>query len=665
QRLCGGRRDVIGSTLTDVGGNDDDGYRIVGVLPKGFAFTQPVDVYRPQIVELPVARILHNWRYDRVIARLKPGVTLDRARAELEAAAAGLAERMPSTNAGWTAEIESLHSSIVGNFGRATWLLVAAVGVVLLVACLNVGGLLMARAVSRARETAVRSALGAGVWRLMRLWLAEAAVIAVLGGSLGLLLASLGVSALRAAAPPGIPRLDAVVLDRPTLAGAATATLIALAAFTIMPLLRVPKAQPVSGLRSGSAGAGTGRAQQRARLALTVAQCAGAATLVVLAIMLTRSFLKLTALDLGWKPDRVLSLTAEPPFPREIRRPWFIRVQWADQVIERLEAAPGIRRAAITTQVPLGPAAYPSTLGRGRGREGGDPARWPGVQQKVTDGYFDVMSIKLISGRTFNATDRFTEEQMTTPTRPERGVVMVSAQTAKTLWPGENAIGQSMWLPDIDSVSWREVIGVVDDIQFHQIGEAPGLHVFVPFTQDSSGSLNVLVKSDAATDAIAPVAKDIVTASPSNTTVTRITALDALVARATAQPRFTSRLVVTFGALALTLAAVGIYGTLSYLVGAGLREIGIRVALGASRRRILSNVVWRGLAPALAGGAIGLGIALALGQTFRALLFGIEPVDATSFAGGALALTIVAVAAALGPARRAASVDPVRALRAE
>ena len=207
--------------------NDDDAFEVVGVLPASFRFTQPVDLFQPTIVEVPVARILRNWRYDRMIARLRPGASLDQARAELAAVSTRLARDYPTSNAGWSATIEPLRDSIVGSFARATWLLLAAVGAVLLIACLNVGGLLIARAVSRDRDTRVRIALGAGSWRLLRLWLAEAAILGGGGAAVGITAAWLGVSALKAAAPPGIPRLEDVAVDLPALAVALAATLIA------------------------------------------------------------------------------------------------------------------------------------------------------------------------------------------------------------------------------------------------------------------------------------------------------------------------------------------------------------------------------------------------------------------------------------------------------
>ena len=660
QRIFGGRPDVIGATIVFSGVGDDDAYRIVGVMPKDFTFEEPVDFWRPsQIVMQPVPRLLRLWRYDRVVARLRPQATVEQARAELEAVGVRLAQEFPASNAGWTATIETLHEAVVGNFGRATWLLLAAVGVVLLVTCLNVGGLLVARAVARERETVVRVALGAGSWRLMRLWLAEASAIGFIGAALGILLAWSGVSALKAAAPPGIPRLDAVALDWPALVVAAVSTLLAVVTFTI-----APPRKPIETLRP--TGAGGSRRHQLTRTALSVSQCAGAATLVVLAVMLTRSFVKLTSVDLGWDSPGVLSMSVAPPMPRELRRPWARYVDWSDRLVERLEATPGIQRAAITNMIPLSPESHPATLARGRGKTSGDDARWSGVRHVVSDGYFALMGIRRVSGRLFEAADRFTHEQLIDSSKnPGHGAVVVSETAARTLWPDRPAIGQALWLPDIDTVAWREVVGVVEDIQFHAVGEAPALHVFVPWTQMPTGSPRLVVRGAASAASLIEVVKSVVRSVEPGTRIDQIAALDDLFLRATAQPRFTTRLVAAFGGFALLLAAIGIYGTLSYLVGARTREIGIRLALGASPGAIMSNVLRRGLIPAFAGGAIGLGLALVLARTFRTLFFEVAPLDIGSLAGGAAILVLVATAAALAPARRASRVDPSVALRAE
>jgi predicted permease len=668
QRLFGGQADVVGRTLALSGVGDDDVFTVVGVMPRAFVFTEPVDVWMPEIVEPSLARRLRSWRYDRVIGRLAPGSTIAQSRSALEIVAARLALETPEASAGWTVQIESLHRSVVGDFARATWLMFAAVAVVLLVACVNVGGLLIARAASRDRETVVRIALGASSWRLLRLWMVEAAMICGAGTVLGLLLARSGIAALTAARPDGIPRLEAIVLDGPALLVALGATLLAVAVFATAPLVRATRMEWSRTLRSRSDSASDGESRRIVRAALTAAQCAGAATLVVLGAMFTRSFVKLTSYDLGWNAASVVSFEASPRTPPELRRPWFARAAWADRLTSALETTPVIDVAAVTTQLPFGPAPFRSTIARGRGRSVADDQRWSAVSHHVTDRYFALMAMRLVEGRAFGRDDWFTEAEMIdSAVRPARGVAILSRTTARTLWPGESAIGQAIWLPEIDNVTWREVVGVIDDIQFEAVGEPPALHVFVPWMQDSAAArIYVLVKAGSSdTAAAATVARDLVQTTAPGGVIDQTASLESLVMRATARPRFTSRVVTVFAALALLLAAVGIYGTLSYLVGTRTREIGIRVALGASRSSVFSDVIQRGLVPAIGGALIGLAVAFALARTFRALLFEVEPLDPLSLAMGGLTLLLVAIFAALGPARRASGLDPVQALRVE
>jgi putative ABC transport system permease protein len=636
-------------------------------MPDSFAFAEPVDLWRPtKIVEEPIGAARRSLRSDRVVARLRSGITIEHARAELEAVAVRLAREFPVSNGGWTARVEALRDSVIGNFGQATELLLAAVVVVLLVTCLNVASLLVARAVARDREAAVRVALGAGSWRLIRLGLAEASLLSVLGASLGVLLAWLAISALKAAAPPGIPRLDAVGLDRPTFIVAGLSSVLAVVIFAIAPGRR--RGEIAAALRR-SAGASAGPKAQAIRTVLTLAQCAGAAALVVLAVVLTRSFIKLTSVDLGWDASRVLSLNVSLSIPPDLRRPWYRYVEWSDRVVARLEATPGVARAAFTTQVPLSPQSFSSTLARGRGKAAGDDIRWPDVQHNVTDGYFDVMGIRLIRGRTFQGSDRFTESQLTSPNPVDRGVVIVSESTARALWPGRSALGEALRLPVSDfTARWREVVGVVEDIQFYAVGEKPALHVFVPWTQLSTGGTGgprLVVKGERDDASLVDTVRSAVRSVEPGTRIVRVERLDALVSRATAQPRFASRVVSLFGALALLLAAVGIYGTLSYLIGARTREIGVRLALGAPRHQVLARTVAGGLVPAIAGGLLGLPIAWALGRLFPTLLFEVAPDDAASSIAGAMVLVLVACVAASLAARRATHVNALAALRTE
>jgi putative ABC transport system permease protein len=665
QRFFGDRQTVDGATVDFAGIRESTRFRVLGVMPDDFEFDEKLDGWTPEIVELPVARIIRGWRYDRVIARLKPGATLAQATAEIATVSARLGHDFPKTNAGWTATAQPLRDVVAGTFGRATGLLLAAVAVVLVVACFNVGGLLMARAVARDRETAIRVALGAGSGHLLRLWFAESTILGISGATLGLLVAYLGVTALKAAAPPGIPRLDAISLDGPALAVALTALLVAIGICTAVLARRSSTRQSIDRWRSGPAEVGDDRRGRRLRAMLLVAQCAGAATLVVLGAMLTRSFANLVSSNLGWRPEGALSMSVAPPMSG--RRPWFQYVQWSDELIASLEQTPGIRGAAITTQIPLSGSVFTEVLASGRGKSTDDGRRWPVIPHHVTDGYFDVVGMRLVEGRRFDVRDRFTEKQMTAEEvadRASEGVAIVTQSVARALWPGQSAIGQSLWLPDIDNIP-RDVVGVVEDVQFRAVGEEAALHVFTPWTESSTGAPRLIVRTTGDATKIVPAVRAVLQSVSSGTRVDQIVTLDDLYSRTTAQPRFTSRIVALFGAAALLLAAVGIYGTQWYIVGVRTRELGLRLALGASRGGIVSHVLWGGLTPAMSGGLIGLGIAAGLGRAFRSLFFGMATVDVVSLAAGAAVLTLAAATAALGPAVKASRVDPMIALRSE
>jgi predicted permease len=660
QRLFGGRPDIVGSVIK-VGA--DDQFIVVGVMPENFDYGPRVDVWRPGFLRTVLPAMIRGWRYDHVVARLRPGATIDQARAELDAVAARLAREYSATNGEWTVTIEPLRDSIIGNFGRATWMLLAAVVVVLLVACMNVASLLLVRATARERETAVREALGAGRSRLVRLWLAEGAVLAALGTGCGVLLAWLGVLMLKTVAPPGIPRLDEITIDRPVLLTTLVASLVATLVIAAAPLRGGRTAQSVTArLQGGTRGTDT-RARRVARDGLVLAQCAGAVVLVVLAAMLTRSFARLSSFDLGWSAANIVSLKPEPPMPRtNAVRYWL--VQWSDRLIARLEATPAVERAAITTSIPLSPRFAPVLIGDGNA--GAEDRRLSAVAHYVTDGYFDVMGVSLVAGRTFDSSDRFSEALLTSGRLSQgRPVAVVSETLARTLWPGRNAVGQRVRIIIGSVAPPREVVGVVEDLQFHAVGETPVPHVFVPWTQDNTFNPYLVARVTGDAVAAVPLVRGVTEAVEQQTGIDHMTLLEALVSRATAQPRFTMRTVAAFGGLALLLAAIGIYGTLAYIVGARTRDIAIRLSLGASHRAVVPNVLCRGLLPVVVGGVIGVAVAAALARSFEALLFQVEPLDTVSFIMGATLVLLAALVASLGPAMRVLRVDPATALRAE
>ena len=483
QRLFGGRSDVVGAIVPV----DDDKLVVAGVMPEEFDYGPRVDMWRPAFLRPVTAAIVRGWRYNYVVARLRPDATLERAQTELNAVATRLARKYPGTNAGWSVTVAPVRDAIIGDFARATWLLLTAVAVVLLVACVNVAGLLLVRATARERETAVREALGAGRARLVRLWLAESALLAALGTGLGVTLAWLGVTGLKVAAPPGIPRLDAIAIDLPVLLTTLVSSVAATLILAATALRWGTTAQPVTARLHGGSRESDPRGRRVARDVLVLAQCAGAVVLVILAVMLTRSFGQLSSFDLGWSATGVVSLKPEPPMPRTAARFYWL-AGWSDRLIAELEATPGLERAAITTSIPMSPNFFPVLIGRGDPTPGAD-RRWSGVMHHVTDSYFDVMGISLIAGRTFDATDRYSEALMT-PGRLSQGraVAVVSETLARTLWPGQPAVGQRVRIIIGSVAPPREVIGVVENLQFHAVGEQPLPHVFVPWTQENTGN---------------------------------------------------------------------------------------------------------------------------------------------------------------------------------
>ena len=664
QRLFGGAPDIVGQPfqLSERG----DPSRIVGVMPRGFVFDTPVDAWSPNPVELPVARIVRSWRFDRVIARLRPGRTMVQLQAELDTTSARLAREFPPSNANWTATAEPLRDAIVGRFGRASWLLLAAVAAVLLVACANVAGLLTARALSRARETSIRMALGAGTWRLVQLWLCEAFVLATSGATMGVAVAWGLVRLLRASAPPGIPRVEDIAIDWPALAVASSATVLSALVCSMAPLVTARDRRLPQGLGTGAARSGDSPRRRRVHTGLVTLQSGAALALVVLSVVFARSFLRLTAVDLGWRPEHVLSLYVAPHWPPENRRPWYLYTQWAERLVARLEATPGIVRAAITTIVPFSPDTIPAPIARGRDKMP-DETRWPAAYHVVSDGYFDTMGLTLTRGRRFNGDDRFDEATLTDSAALHRisGVAIVSESVARALWPGQDPIGQALRVPDFDFVAFHEVVGVVADVRFTAVSDEPALDVFLPWGQSPTGAPRLVVRATGDAAASAPAVRAAVLAEHAATGVDRVMAVGALVDRALAPARLTSQLIAALGALALVLAGVGVYGALSTLVTVRTREIAVRLALGAPPGQVLRRTVVQGLWPVALGAVFGVAAAALAITGARSLLFQIEPVDGGAFLTGSLIVLVVTSLACLAPALRAARLDPISVLRGD
>lgn len=660
QRLFGGASNIAGRLFYIK--EDDDPIRIVGVMPAGFEFGGPVDAWRPEIVELPVARMLRSWRYDSVVARLKPGRTLEQLRAELDVVSARLAQDFPATNAGWGAAAESLRDAIIGPFGRASWLFLAAVAAVLLAACANVAGLLTARAMGRTRETSIRVALGAGRWRLAQLWLTETIVLAAAGAAAGVTLAWWLVGLLRAAAPPGLPRAADIAVDLPAIVAASVATILAAIVCALAPLASARDRAMGAGLSAGTARSGDTPARRRLSGSLVAVQCAAALTLLVLSLVFGRSFLNLTSVDLGWRPQRVLSMDVAPAWPKEVRRPWFLSAIWAENLVARLEGTPGIASAAVTTGVPFA-RIVPAEIARDRDAVRDEP-RWPVGLHVVTPGYFDTLGLTLRQGRFFTADDRFDERILTYAAPHPEGVAVISEAAARALWPGQDPIGRQLRVTG-QGMAAQTVVGVVADVRFTSLTDAPSLEVFVPWLQGPTGMPRLVVRASGDAAAAVPAVRAAILAENAGTGIDRIMSLETLVNRATAPARVTRNLIAGLGLLALVLAGVGVYGALAMLVSAGARETAVRIALGATSSHVLARALIMGLRPVVIGAIAGVIGAALVATAARSLLFGIDRADAASLATGASVVLAVGALASLIPALRAARTDPLDVLRGD
>jgi predicted permease len=662
ERFFGADLNIVGRTVALVEGEDP--FVIAGVMPRGFLFEDPVDAWRPLAVALPINPARRTMREHRVIARLRPDVTLDRLRVELDVVSARLAGAFPNTNAGWTTTVEPLRDAIIGRFAQASWLLLAAVAAVLLVACANVAGLMTARAIGRARETSVRVALGARRARLVQLWVSEALILAVTGAALGVTMAWWLVQLLRTAAPPGLPRLNDIAVDLPAVSIACAAALLSAVFCALVPVLSAGDHSLQQGLSSGTTRSGDTHGRRRVSTSLVAIQCGTALALVVLTLVFARSFMRLTAVDLGWRPANVLSLnlTLLRP-PRESGQSFY--TQWAERLITRLERTPGITRAAVTSGIPFSPAKVAASIGRGPVVVADEP-RWPITLHSVSEGYFDTLGLTLTHGRLFTGDDRFDEAVLAHRSKPTSYAAIVSKSVAHALWPGQDPLGQRFHIPSFGFSSFLQVVGVVADVQFAAVGQEPVLDVFLPWMQvPMAGAVRLVVRSKDDPAAIAPLVRSAVLAEHPATGIYRMTSLATLADRTIALSRVTSQLVAGLGALALALAAVGVYGGLSTLVRTRAHETAVRIALGASPTNTLWRTVVQGLTPVIVGAIGGIVAAVVLVSSARSLLFQIERVDVGSLVVGAVVVLTVTLVACIVPALRATRIDPIGALRVD
>ncbi len=644
-----GSPDVLGRGIQI----DGKPYTIVGVAPRGFTHPVPdlmraAALYRPLAIDRETVGRGGHWV--NVFARLKPGVTVEAAQAEMDAISKQLHAEHPD-NADWEAYVEPLHQALAGGSRQALVLLVAATALLLLLACGNVAALLLARATSRGSELAVRGALGASRGALVRQLLLEVLALGLLAGAGGVLVGRALLRGLALLAAGQLPLLERAAIDNRALLVGLAATLLTVAVAGAAPSLHAVRAAlPSDGRRTTAS-----RERRRLERVLVAAQLALCLTLLVGAALLARSLDRLYRVDPGFRTDSALTFglyLSGDRYPDDAAsRTFFARVE------ERLARLPGVEAVGGVSNLPLGGGYSCSSLVA----EGGvavDPAVEPCAEERVaTPGYFAAIGLTRLAGRTFTAAD----DERATP------VVVVSESFAQRHWPGRSPLGRRLkWGDDpSSSAPWRTVVGVVRDVRHFGFDAPIKPEIYMPEAQQTYSGLDVVVRSSTPAEALLPALRRAVAELDPQIPLARPRAMDELLADSTAARRLRTWTLGGFAALALLLATAGLYGSLAHAVGARRRELSVRMAVGAGKPQIVRLVMSEGARLTAAGVLVGGAGAVAAARALRQLLFGVEPLDVASFAAATALLAAIALLAAWLPARRAASVDPVRALREE
>ena len=643
-RRFGGDPNVVGRTITLNG----EPHEVVGVLPDRVRpiVSAAADIWRP--LRLNTANPPRGAVILRAVARLPDGISLSQAQAAATTLARQLDAAHPEFNEDIGIHLTALHDRIVGDIKPGLLALLGSVGVVLLIACANIANLLLARGSARARELGVRVALGARRGRIFRQLLTESVLLSFAGGVAGVLVGVWAVDGLIAMAPADVPRLDEIGLDTPVLAFAALVTLATGLLCGLAPAWQSARGPLTRSLKDGTRGSGGGGGR-RLRRALVVSEIALALVLLSGGGLLLQTFVRLQSADLGFNPQRVLVGFVNPP--RTTYETAQKHLAFYDRVLEKAAALPGVERSALASVLPLSGDSDMSFALEGRPgpRSASDtPVTW---YRLVSSGYFETMGMAMVRGRAFAA-------------REAAPTVVVNETFARRFFPGEDPIGRRLRFGDDTAPSFA-IVGVVADAKVRGAREAARVETFIPYWQFTEPGMNVVLKTAIEPAQLAGALRRAVYSIDANVPVSGIGTLSAMVEDSIDQPRFVAMLAAGFAALALALAAVGIYGVMAYAVSQRTAEIGVRMALGATSPEVFRLVVGDGLRLAAVGIALGAAGSLITARWLTALLFGVRPGDPVTLAVTAGLLVLVALAACSIPAHRATQVDPMVALRTE
>jgi len=624
---------------------------VIGVTEPGFQYPpggQDVEMYFPMALDNTVLPDRNHRMFD-ALARLADDVTIDAARAEITAIAERLADEYPTTNDGWGMAAQPLRNELFGELSTTLWVLSGAVFLVLLIACANIANLLVARSAAASREFAVRAALGASKGDLCKRSLAESSVLGVLGGAAGLLLAFWGTAVLRTVVPEAIPRADAIALDATTLSFAAALSIGSTLLFGSLPALR-SMAPDLSGLLN-SAGAFRTAAggMRRLRELMVVAEVALAVVLLVSAGLMVRSFTRLNEVDPGFRQEGVVSVAVQLPRSRyslDEMRPFF------EQVVERVGHLPGVAAAGAVSDLPM------SEVGLGfemefevRGVDALSPTIRPNANFRlVLPGYFEAMGMEITRGRAFDALDA----------PGDRNVVIISETAAERYFRNVDPVGLSIGMDTGEA----DIVGVVSDIRHGGLLSKYESEVFLPFGRPSlTTEMHIVVQSEAGTAAVAGAVGDVLRDMDPQLVPSQVVAISELLWESVAQPRFNTALLAILAACGAVLAVIGTYGVVAYSVSQRVREIGLRMALGADAPATVAMIVRHALGIVLTGAVLGIFAALGATRLLSGLLFDVQPTDPVVYGIVLVTAVLVGVLAAWAPARRATRIDPIVALR--